>query len=175
MIEDSVLIPICKGMARRFAKQAMHLGGTREEVVDELVDVGYAIGKEETIVEVVRVKILWAMARYVKVADNGEAIDRSDEVDERGRLRLVDRRCKFKDDGKSELEMIEMEEMVGKIVKALASLSEMEREMVMWYFRDDLTFIQIGERMELNRETVRMRMKEILGRMKEMIGGVGEL
>ncbi len=152
-MDDKELIPLCKRLARRFVRQAKHLGAP-EDVFDELVNVAYVAGREGRY-------ILWTLVAYVTLPSN--------EVKRRA-FRTGDGRAILRDVGeRAPSEILEMDDDKERAFELITMLSPDDLVLICLYFGREKSYKDIGGIFDRSGWWTSLRIKSILsGLRKEM-------
>lgn len=183
MLDDNELIPLCHRWARKLLPQAKHLGD-RETAFNELVNEGYISAKGMTSISGASTVIMWSLIRFVKIkAPKDLVFDSSDNQINRAssssepvtnRLKdgqpFIDKRVCYDSEEPSACDCAIRKEQQRKLLRSILDLDETELIVILRYFRDEKTFIEIGEEFSLSREWARKKVNAVLEKLRFLIG-----
>lgn len=164
MLTDEEVLPTCRMIAKRFLRQGLRvLGGSREDVLDELTNVGYVHAKPLESTHHIRTWIIWKMSEYVRL--EGGRPDRSI------RAALVDRRRGLVRSGEIDpKEAAELQEEHEKLIGAMKKIDPAKREMLEMKYWEDMSYEEIGRVYGWSRTKIAKDVRGILDEIKEMMG-----
>jgi len=163
MLKDEEVIPECEIIAKRFIRQGLRvLGGSREDVFNELVDVGYVWAKLLEDTHHIKTWLVWKMSEYVRLI--GERPDRSI------RAVLMDRRKGIERTGEVDpSKAAEVNEEREALIGAMKKIEGWRREMLFMKYVEGMSYEEIGKVYGLSRTKISKDVRKILEELREIM------
>ena len=160
MLDDKDLIPLCKRVARRFIKQASHLGSC-DDVFNELVNEAYVAGKPRNSLGNAYKWMIYKLIHYTTVPSVAKSKEHPSKA-----FRICDLR-KRKDDLEKPAEEIVEEHEIGEKVKLMIEhLSIADFTMLLLRFGCNKKYKDIGAVFGCSSWWASQRIREVLNRMR---------
>jgi RNA polymerase sigma factor (sigma-70 family) len=132
---------------------------------DELVAVAYVAGKTRKQIDGLRAAIIWALIRYTFMP-----LDRN--ARSKGKFPLLkDIRFAYRTiTTATPAWLAEQSDQTEKLIKSVSKLELHERNLVYWYYRDSMTFAQIGARLCCSDRWASKMLKDVLKKLRRELG-----
>lgn len=162
MLDDKILIPLCRRLASRFVRQALHLGAP-DDVFDELVNVAYVAGKMRGSIEEAHTWIMWELIHCVTMPTR--------DVKKQYIFSLSDLRRRYIDDAPSASEEIEKRDEMKKAFRLVMRLRHDDIILICLRFGREMSFKDIGGIFNRTGSWASWKITGILDRLRKEMGG----
>ena len=168
MLNDSELIPLCHTWARRFLRQAKHLG-SRKDAFNELVNEAYVTTKGMNSISGASTHIMWALARIVRNPDERilKSLEEPSKRTKKDSSILVDKRYRQREHSEPSSAELERKEQREKLLQEVDHLSWEQKKVIHLYYDQAKTFVEIGEITGFSREWARRTHNKALDELRK--------
>lgn len=154
--KDQKILSLCRKHSRNFR----HYGPYE---FDELVNVAFIAARTKPSELSTTSSIIWALLRYTKFRTRTESRKSNRATSLQA---LSDQRGLKKPPQLTPLEVLNLIEQQEALIKSVLKLSSSERTIVYYYFRDNMTFKQLGKRLQCSHTEAFNKLKTIISTLR---------
>lgn len=136
-MNDNEILNLCRKHAKNFLRY-------KNASFDELVNVAFIMARTAPTTISTKSSIIWALLNHTKYLARADARKSNKAIDPR---ELVERRELNKASQLTPVEVLNIMEQQSALIKAVLRLSPADRQLIYWYYRDNMTFNRLGKRL----------------------------
>ena len=155
---DKALVQKCREYARKFIKFS-------SAPFNELVNVAYIMARTKPSHLSIDSAIIWALLRHTKYQDRRK----KSAYRTHGNYALTDRRLLNIDQNLSASNpayLFMLQERQRVLVRAVAKLKPEERQLIYWYFKDNMTYAEIGRELVCSDRWASKMVKDVIKELR---------